>query len=674
MSRPLHRSELEADRAAGQALTGRVRTSLTAHTGRRQGEPAALLHSGSGQGLDSDVRCDMESRFGHSFADVRVHADGASASAAGALQALAFTHGRHIAFGPGQYAPHSPAGRQLLAHELAHVVQQTQPGGAPRIMLRPNPQLQGGGPLSETAKAGTDADRQEFAGEAAIFLRRQAEHFASLQPQRDPAVTLRSLRTPLVNGLQMLQALPATPDEASTLRTAYAEAVHRVLESYQAAQARAGSKSAPTLRALYQQHSSLIENFAQVFDAGADQLSSQLGAPLPKAASGAERSRHRALAQARRQLRVSTTPVDIHYAPYFDTRGGTTSMPLPPRTSVRLAGGMATTLHGGLTSVAADLIDRKVLGPQIILTLALDLTPYGGGHDAYRFTRIDVGSGGGTRSEVWIERQGTILSEGLTQPQRAALELRFRRLGFQNENIGTQEFDEVLLALSEVPESQLAGVRGLSFRRESVHPTNPKAAATYHPGTHTIRIFDLALAQSLTRLGRQGRVLRYATHAIVHEIGHALDMSGLRQADSAFGAANKDLLDNYGTGGGSYQGPDSKDPDRPRFDATLKAFKQAQKDRLKARGRSGARWVSVGGAPLSIEDKGPGREPTPAFRAAALKDDGAGGPRVPTTRPKPEPVWQEYYAESFALYQSSPDLLKRIRPHVFAHLAAEFPK
>jgi hypothetical protein len=66
----------------------------------------------------------MEPRFGHDFSTVRVHADRQAAESARSVNALAYTVGSEIAFGPGRYAPESSAGRQLLAHELTHVVQQ----------------------------------------------------------------------------------------------------------------------------------------------------------------------------------------------------------------------------------------------------------------------------------------------------------------------------------------------------------------------------------------------------------------------------------------------------------------------------------------------------------------------------------------------------------------------
>jgi hypothetical protein len=78
-----------------------------------------------GQPLDPTTREFMEPRFGHDFSRVRVHTDGAAVSAARDVQARAYTVGRDIVFGSGQYAPSTAEGKKLLAHELTHVVQQS---------------------------------------------------------------------------------------------------------------------------------------------------------------------------------------------------------------------------------------------------------------------------------------------------------------------------------------------------------------------------------------------------------------------------------------------------------------------------------------------------------------------------------------------------------------------
>ena len=88
--------------------------------------------SGSGAPLDRGVRSYMEPRFGADFGGVRIHAGSEAAGSARALNARAFTVGRHVVFGAGEYRPESDAGRRLLAHELTHVVQQAaaRPGSS----------------------------------------------------------------------------------------------------------------------------------------------------------------------------------------------------------------------------------------------------------------------------------------------------------------------------------------------------------------------------------------------------------------------------------------------------------------------------------------------------------------------------------------------------------------
>jgi hypothetical protein len=63
-----------------------------------------------------------------------------------------------------------------------------------------------------------------------------------------------------------------------------------------------------------------------------------------------------------------------------------------------------------------------------------------------------------------------------------------------------------------------------------------------------------------------------------------------------------------------------------------------------------------------------------AFRQAALADGGPAGRQMPTTYPNPASVWREYFAESFAMYQTSPDLLRRLRPNVFRFMQQTFPR
>jgi hypothetical protein len=88
-------------------------------------EPRIGRPSGGGEPLPGSVRAFFEPRFGHDFSRVRIHSDDRAAGDAARLRAQAFTIGRDIVFARARYAPETSEGRHLLAHELAHVVQQT---------------------------------------------------------------------------------------------------------------------------------------------------------------------------------------------------------------------------------------------------------------------------------------------------------------------------------------------------------------------------------------------------------------------------------------------------------------------------------------------------------------------------------------------------------------------
>ncbi len=90
-------------------------------------EAPAVVHDvlrSPGQPLGAETRAFMETRFGKDFSQVRVHADARAAESAQAVNAVAYTVGRDVVFGAGQYAAGTDMGNQLLAHELTHTLQQ----------------------------------------------------------------------------------------------------------------------------------------------------------------------------------------------------------------------------------------------------------------------------------------------------------------------------------------------------------------------------------------------------------------------------------------------------------------------------------------------------------------------------------------------------------------------
>lgn len=111
------------------------------------GTQSAIQNSaGGGQPLSSDVRSYMEPRMGADFSNVRVHNDPESASLNNQLGARAFTYQNNVFFGQGQYQPGTGEGKQLLAHELTHTIQQghapettVQRSSVPGIQRQPAP-------------------------------------------------------------------------------------------------------------------------------------------------------------------------------------------------------------------------------------------------------------------------------------------------------------------------------------------------------------------------------------------------------------------------------------------------------------------------------------------------------------------------------------------------------
>lgn len=124
--------ESVADGSPAPTIRRRVQPGAAASVGPEGGEvdPAteSRIRAGAGRPLAPEVRRQMEAGFGADFSAVRIHP---RSSVAPELGARAFTSGRDVHFAPGEFDPASRGGRELLAHELTHVVQQNGAGTAP---------------------------------------------------------------------------------------------------------------------------------------------------------------------------------------------------------------------------------------------------------------------------------------------------------------------------------------------------------------------------------------------------------------------------------------------------------------------------------------------------------------------------------------------------------------
>ena len=148
---------------------------------RSQGSPSSVDDTlrAPGRPLDLTLRDDLQQRFHRDLSQVRVHTDEKAAGSAAGLGARAYTVGRHIAFGFGQYSPGTRSGRELLTHEVVHTIQQ----------------------------GGSQVSRPVAAGEAGTPAEREAGRLASARDRPGvvahrvaPGTIQRQLITPLAPG------------------------------------------------------------------------------------------------------------------------------------------------------------------------------------------------------------------------------------------------------------------------------------------------------------------------------------------------------------------------------------------------------------------------------------------------------------------------------------------
>lgn len=143
-----------------------------------EGEVPPIVHEvlrSPGQPLNPATRAFMEPRFGYDFSQVRVHTDAKAAESARAVNALAYTVGRDVTFGAGQYALGTARGDKILAHELTHVAQQAVTGR----------------PVSQSARAiSNTSDAAEL---EADFAANQIMNGGPVEITQPPSATLHAL-------------------------------------------------------------------------------------------------------------------------------------------------------------------------------------------------------------------------------------------------------------------------------------------------------------------------------------------------------------------------------------------------------------------------------------------------------------------------------------------------
>lgn len=594
---------------------------------------------GGGQPLTKSIRNHFEPRFGADFHRVRVYTDSTAAKTAESINAVAYTVGQNIAFGRGHYAPETIQGKRLLAHELTHTLQQRSNG---RVIFR-------------NVQPATAADRREFVQEAILWLNNAASFYRLMTVDQDRLRrTLDGLKSTVENNLPIINNfLQGNAALKGQLRQAYQNAVSALVR-------RASQQLNQTTHEIYQPNRSRIHEWGWP-QATQDTAAHSRTAALPEA--------------ERRRIRVIVTDFNLsNLHDLFSTQGGKTTIGLPQGVTVSFVGTIPQGLRHGLQNVAGELVPAP-LALNSTITLALDLERYGRDYGAYRYTYVEHRPREGARTrEVIIEQLGSVGIEGLTEAQRRAQVQRFRQHGFtRGRRWSTEQFEALLTAIAQVPDRMLTPVRGLTFNRATAHATEPNVGGDYDPDTHTITLYDRSFLASLTRFGTPGTTSGISTNAvrsIVHEIGHAIDLLPLRRAWRTLEQSQQALHTAFQQfenppGSRSYRFPNTE---QARYDRLNRQITQARQARTRARSPSGSRWRQRAGAwEIAETSRAAGSN---AFRQAARQD----GARSPTNYPNPNPWWQEYFAESFFLYITSPTVLRQQRPNVHTYFVANFPR
>jgi len=300
-------------------------------------------------------------------------------------------------------------------------------------------------------------------------------------------------------------------------------------------------------------------------------------------------------------------------------------------------------LRMGLKSVAGWLTQAGDSGARLPLnattTLALDLTPYGGSHTLYRFTYYTHGQG----------RRGvkTLLIEQLDSPAAlpAATSAQAGTFTVRNQSfkLGSGWTDErwpsLRQALALMPDGALAEAAGLTFVQRGAGSASE--AGHYDVATDTVEIHDNAFVESPRRFGAAAG----PTRAMLHEIGHALDLRRLERAWKAFDKAGQTA--------------------------------DAQRILEAARSLSGSRYQAPKGGGDYVNEVAMGSFAGNDFRLAAQKDGvtlARDGRLTHGITAYGNTDWQEAFAEAFSLYVTEPGTLQLLRPKLYAYFVAHFPR
>jgi hypothetical protein len=327
---------------------------------------------------------------------------------------------------------------------------------------------------------------------------------------------------------------------------------------------------------------------------------------------------------------------------------------VPPVESVEFGTEIEEQIKGGLKTVAGDLMNEKSFAMNTVMNVGLPLKAFGGVDGVYRFALVEHKTK--PKTQLIVERVGSSLPTDLTKADVTKQEARFKKFDFTwGTDFGSDDAKKMLYAaLARVPDSMLERVRGVKFSQKLQSTGDAGEAGHYDPNTHTIEVYGSALAKAAN--SPDAGLTTFFTWTVVHEMSHAVDYSSYTAArqkrDSAAAKLKQAKLDarkvdpNAGlerpNGGGD------------RNEQTIRQLEAELNTAEQEFGRA---------ASALDESRGGAGSQARGFRNAAGKPISKYGATAPV----------ENFADSYSLYVLDPDLLKSLRPELFAYFAANFP-
>ena len=348
----------------------------------------------------------------------------------------------------------------------------------------------------------------------------------------------------------------------------------------------------------------------------------------------------------RKEIRREKTPVKsteldaTKLTSYFATdpklAGGATESVAAPGDNIQFSANIKSIalkkgfdIQRGLKSVAGYLNSNftpSVLPLNSSTEISLDLTPFGGPLSIFRFSYYDKKEGKTSSEELLIE----LLSATAAAPKNTMpVSGKPFSIGSHSFNLDSgwaqDEYDQLILAMNQVPEPALKLVENITFKR-GPDIAGDTEAGHYDQDKNFIIIRNKAFGDDLLRYGSY----KFAVQAIVHEIGHAIDFVNVNKAWKEY----------------------EKDTD----DKKLK----------KSTTQSGEQWRMGGDGKYELTDTGLETD----FRKAAKKDTVTKGPGSITEYGSTNAL--DNFAEAFSMFVTDPDFFKQLRPATYEFFKKNF--